>query len=180
MLTAEQIGDLIRTVPDFPIPGVMFKDITTILTHPGALGDTVTHLERIARDLGDFGAVAAIESRGFVFGSVLAARMGLPLVLIRKPGKLPAEVISEEYSLEYGTNEVHMHRDSLPEGTPVLIVDDLIATGGSAAAAARLLERDGCRVLGAVFVIDLAFLGGSERLTGAGVGNRSVLEYQGE
>jgi len=180
MLTAEEIGKLIRTVPNFPIPGVMFKDITTILTHPDALGDTVTHLERIIEGFDDIGAVAAIESRGFVFGSVLAARKSLPLVLIRKPGKLPGDVLTEKYSLEYGTNEIQVHRHSLPKGTSVLIVDDLIATGGSAMAAARLMERDGCKVAGAVFVIDLEFLGGSAKLADAGVHNLSLLSYAGE
>jgi len=176
MLTANEIGALIRTVPDFPIPGVMFKDITTILTHPGALEDTVAHLEELTRRF-DYGAVAAIESRGFVFGSVLAARKGIPLVLIRKPGKLPAEVISREYSLEYGTGTIQMHRHSLPAGTRVLIVDDLVATGGSASAAADLLAMDGCEVVGAAFVIDLGFLGGSAMLEEKGLQVESLLRF---
>jgi adenine phosphoribosyltransferase len=179
MLSAMEIGELIRTVPDFPIPGVMFKDITTLLTHPGALEDTVIHLETLTAHL-DYRAVAAIESRGFVFGSVLAARKGIPLVLIRKPGKLPAEVISQEYSLEYGTGSIHMHRHSLPEGTRVLIVDDLVATGGSAAAAADLLARDGCEVAGAAFVIDLGFLGGRTRLERKGLRVESLLRFPRE
>lgn len=179
MLTAVEIGALIRTVPDFPIPGILFKDITTILTHPGALEDTVVHLEALTGGM-DYQAVAAIESRGFVFGSVLAARRGIPLVLVRKPGKLPADVISQEYSLEYGSGTLQMHARSLPRGTRVLIVDDLVATGGSVAAAADLLARDGCVVAGAAFVIDLSFLGGAARLQGRGLPVASLLRFSSE
>jgi len=179
MLSPQEIGALVRTVPDFPIPGVMFKDITTILTHPGALADTVGHLDSLTGDM-DYGAVAAIESRGFVFGAVLAASKGIPLVLIRKPGKLPGEVISREYSLEYGTGTIQMHRRSLPEGTRVLIVDDLVATGGSASAAADLLAMDGCAVAGAVFVIDLDFLGGRSALEKKGLRVESLLRFSSE
>ena len=179
MLSADEIGALVRTVPDFPIPGVMFKDITTILTHPGALADTVGHLERLTERF-EYGAVAAIESRGFVFGSVLAARKGIPLVLVRKPGKLPGDIISQEYSLEYGKNTIQMHRHSVPEGTSILIVDDLVATGGSAAAAADLIVRDDCSVAGAVFVIDLEFLGGAAVLEKKGIKVASLLTYRSE
>ncbi|MCD4849039.1 MAG: adenine phosphoribosyltransferase [Candidatus Aegiribacteria sp.] len=163
MLSITEISGLIRNVPDFPIPGVNFKDITTILTHPGALGETVKHLEKACGEF-EYDAIAAIESRGFIFGSVLAAEKNLPLVLIRKPGKLPSESISEEYSLEYGSNILEMHRDSLPAGSRVLLVDDLLATGGSAIAAATLIRRDGNTVAGAAFVIDLGFLGGGKKL----------------
>ncbi len=168
MLRIEEIEELLRDVPDFPKKGVIFKDITTVLTAPGALGDAVTHLQRAAEDM-DYDAVAAIESRGFVFGSVLAAREGLPLVLVRKPGKLPAETISEDYRLEYGSNTVEIHRGSLPEGSRVLLVDDLVATGGSMLAASRLVERDGCRAAGAVAVINLEFLGGSRAISDSGL-----------
>jgi adenine phosphoribosyltransferase len=175
MLRAEDLGKLIRNVKDFPIEGVMFKDITTLLTHPGALGSSVSLLEDRVSGL-EFDAVASIESRGFVFGAVLAARRDLPLVLIRKPGKLPADTHSEDYALEYGTNTVEMHRDSLPRGSRVLIVDDLIATGGSALASAKLIEMDGSSVAGAAFMINLEFLGGRQRLEDAGYETRSLIE----
>ncbi len=179
MLGIDDLERLIRNVRDFPIKGVVFKDITTLLTHPGALDSSVSLLENEVSDL-EFDAVASIESRGFVFGSVLAARRDLPLVLIRKPGKLPAETLCEDYALEYGTNTVEMHRDSLPKGTRVLIVDDLIATGGSAMASAKLLEMDGAVVVGTAFVINLEFLGGRKRLADAGYEVRYLIDVQSE
>ena len=179
MLSVEELNEKIRNVPDFPIKNVMFKDITTLLTHPGALSDTVEHMERLCGGF-SYDAVAAIESRGFIFGSVLAARLSLPLVLIRKAGKLPAETLSQEYTLEYGTNTVEMHRNSLPSKSRVLIVDDLIATGGSAAAAASLLRKDGCHVAGAVFVIDLEFLGGGAKLSKDGIDYKALIRVEGE
>ncbi len=179
MLTIEELGDHIRDIPDFPIEGVVFKDITTLLTHPGALNDTVKHLEKASEGF-EYDAIAAIESRGFIFGSVMAAKQDLPLVLIRKPGKLPGEIVSEEYSLEYGTNTVEMHKSSLPAGTRVLIVDDLIATGGSAMAAVSLLRRDACTVAGAAFVVDLSFLGGGSKLKENGISYVKLIEVDSE
>jgi len=177
MLTIEEIERLIRDVPDFPKKGVIFKDITTVMTSPGALGDTVTHMQESVDDLG-YDAVAAIESRGFIFGAVLAAREGLPLVLVRKPGKLPAETIAEDYQLEYGSNTVEIHRGSLPSGSRVLLVDDLVATGGSMLAASRLMERDGSEVAGAVAVINLQFLGGGDRITESGMEYRYLINVE--
>ena len=179
MLTVEELNERIRNISDFPIEGVVFKDITTLLTHPGALNDTVEHLV-IACEKFDYDAIAAFESRGFIFGSVMAAIKGLPLVLIRKPGKLPGDTISQEYSLEYGTNTVEMHRNSLPAGSRVLIVDDLIATGGSAMAAVSLLRRDACIVAGAAFVVDLTFLGGGSRLSENGIPYVKLIEVDSE
>ncbi len=179
MLSITEINELIRNVPDFPIPGVNFKDITTILTHPGALNDSVKHLE-IACDVFEYDAIAAIESRGFIFGSVMAADKNLPFVLIRKPGKLPSESISEEYLLEYGSSTLEMHRNSLPAGSRVLIIDDLLATGGSAIAAANLIRRDGNTVAGAAFVIDLEFLGGEKKLREAGVSSVALVRINSE
>jgi len=179
MLRADDLERLIRNVEDFPIEGVVFKDITTLLTHPGALASSVTLLEEKTSDL-EFDAIASIESRGFVFGAVLAAGRNLPLVLVRKPGKLPADTLSEDYALEYGTNTVEMHRDSLPVGSRVLIVDDLVATGGSALAAAKLVEMDGSSVAGAAFVINLEFLGGRARLEEAGYPVRFLIDVASE
>jgi adenine phosphoribosyltransferase len=179
MLTPMQIEKLIRNVPGFPVPSVVFKDITTVLTAPGALSDTVDLIERELAGIG-FDAVASIESRGFVFGAVLAARQGLPLVLLRKPGKLPAETIGEDYSLEYGTARIEMHRDSVPAGSRIVVVDDLVATGGSALAACHILERDGSSVVATAFVINLEFLGGRKRLVEAGYPVKYIVNVETE
>jgi adenine phosphoribosyltransferase len=179
MLTVEELNEHIRNISGFPIEGVVFKDITTLLTHPGALNDTVRHLEKACEKF-DYDAIAAIESRGFIFGSVMAANRGLPLVLIRKPGKLPGDTISEEYTLEYGTNIVEMHKNSVPAGSRILIVDDLIATGGSTMAAVSLLRRDACTVAGAAFVVDLTFLGGGSRLRENGIPYVKLIEVDSE
>ncbi len=174
MHSIEEIAALFRDVEDFPRKGIVFKDLTTVLTHPGALGDSVTYMLRMLDDI-EFDAVAAVESRGFMFGGIIADRLGIPLVLIRKPGKLPADVISEDYTLEYGTNTVEMHRNSLPAASRVLIVDDLIATGGTALAAAELIKRDGSVPVAAAFLMDLRFLGGAEKLENAGIPVRSLI-----
>ncbi|MBN1434402.1 adenine phosphoribosyltransferase [Candidatus Fermentibacterales bacterium] len=177
-LEARDLEALIRDVPGFPREGVVFKDITTLLTHGGALTRAVELMEREARDI-EYDAIASIESRGFVFGGAMAVRAGLPLVLIRKQGKLPADTIGIDYSLEYGTARVEMHRGSLGPGARVLIVDDLLATGGSALAAAGLLQRDGCRAAGALFLISLEFLGGRSRLEQSGLPTRFVIGVDG-
>jgi len=174
MLSVKEIENLYRDVHGFPIEGVIFKDVTTVLTHPGALGDSVTHLLNILCDI-EFDAVAAVESRGFMFGGIIADRLGIPLVLIRKPGKLPSDVLSENYTLEYGTNTVEMHRNSLAKGSKVLIIDDLVATGGTALATAELIRRDGSEPVAAAFLMDLKFLGGAEKLKEAGVPVRSLI-----
>lgn len=179
MRTPAELERLIRNVPGFPAPPVVFKDITTLLTEPGALADAVDLLEEGLRDI-PFDAVASIESRGFVFGGVLASRRDLPLILIRKPGKLPADKLFEDYELEYGSGRIEMHRGSAARGARVLIVDDLVATGGSAAAAGRLIERDGARVAGAAFVINLEFLGGRRRLESLGWPVRWLVNVEAE
>ena len=175
MLSVKEIAELFRDIPDFPKKGIVFKDVTTVLTHPGALGDAVTHILALLDGI-KFDAVAAIESRGFMFGGIIADRMNLPLVLIRKPGKLPADVISEDYTLEYGTNTIEMHRNSLPRGSKVLIIDDLIATGGTAIAASELIRRDGSEPVAAAFLMDLSFLGGAQKLIDKGISVHSLIE----
>ncbi len=177
MHTVEELAGLIRNVPDFPIPGIQFKDITTLLTRPGALNDAVSRLEEMLGDL-EYDAVAAIESRGFVFGAVLAARRNLPLILVRKPGKLPARTHRREYTLEYGSGAVEMHVDAVPRGSRVLLVDDLVATGGSAAAAAELIRMDRSAPVAAAFIIDLRTLGGSSRLRETGLPVYALLEIE--
>lgn len=153
----------VRDVPDFPKEGILFKDITPLLAEPKAFTACLDlFAERFAGERLD--AVVGIESRGFIFGAALAARMTASFVPARKPGKLPAETDRVEYALEYGTDALEMHVDALSRGDRVVIIDDLMATGGTAAAAVSLCERRGATVLGCGFVIELSFLNGRERL----------------
>jgi adenine phosphoribosyltransferase len=157
------IKESIRTVPDWPKEGIMFRDITTLLLNPEAFKQTIDKLVEHYKDK-EINKIAGIESRGFIFGSVLAKELGLPFVIIRKPGKLPAEIVSQEYELEYGTDKIEMHKDSVKEGDKVLIVDDLIATGGTARAACDLVEKVGGKVSGLAFIVNLSELKGIEKL----------------
>ena len=165
-MTDERIARLdaiIRDVPDFPKPGIVFKDITPLLADPKAFEDTLALLDqKYADDALD--AIVGIESRGFIFGAALAARRGIGFVPVRKPGKLPAETYEVEYELEYGTDRLQIHTDALEAGQRVLIVDDLIATGGTAWASAELVRKAGGEVIGFAFVIELTFLNGADRL----------------
>lgn len=155
----------IRDVADFPQPGVLFRDITPLLKEPAAFKYAIDRFREhwAGRDIE---AVVSIESRGFLIGSPLAYNLGVPLVPVRKAGKLPAERMSVEYALEYGSGQLDIHRDALRRGQRVAIVDDLIATGGTALATAKLVERLGARVEGFSFLVELAFLGGRQRLQG--------------
>ena len=153
----------IRDVPDFPQPGVLFRDITPLLSNAQALKWAVDRLTEEFRTA-SLDAVVSIESRGFLFGAPLAYNLGLGLVPVRKAGKLPAERMSVEYALEYGNGQLDIHRDALRRGDVVVIVDDLLATGGTALAAADLVERLGARVHSFAFLVELGFLGGRERL----------------
>ena len=159
------LASLIRNVPDFPVAGIQFKDITTLVRDPQAFRETVDRL------VGEYAGtpvdiVAAIESRGFILAAPLAYRLGAGFVPVRKPGKLPAQSIRESYSLEYGTNTLEIHADAIQPGQRVLLVDDLLATGGSARAAINLLERLGGKVVGAAFLVELDSLGGRQKLQG--------------
>jgi adenine phosphoribosyltransferase len=155
----------IRNIPDFPVKGVQFKDITTLLKDADAFQETIDAL--VDHYIGeDIDLVAAIESRGFIFAAPLAYELDAGFVPIRKPGKLPAEKISASYELEYGTNSLEIHKDAIQPGQRVLLVDDVLATGGSAKAAAELIERLGGKVVGIAFVIDLTYLKGRDKLTG--------------
>lgn len=153
----------IRTIPDFPKEGIQFKDVTTLLADPRAFHIT---LDLLAQPFigAPLKAVAAMEARGFIFGGALAARLNTAFVPVRKPGKLPAKVDEIAYSLEYGENVLQIHEDALEEGDAVLVVDDLLATGGTAAATAELIHRQGARVAGFAFVIELDALGGRAKL----------------
>ena len=157
------IKDLIRDVPDFPKPGILFKDITPVLSSPEAF-DTVTDaLMGISRSLGA-DKVIGVESRGFILGTPVALGLGLPFVPVRKPGKLPCETVRAEYELEYGTDTLEMHTDALEAGDRVIIIDDLLATGGTAEATIKLVESQGAVVAGVLVMIELCFLNGADRI----------------
>ncbi|AOC51727.1 Adenine phosphoribosyltransferase [Microcystis aeruginosa NIES-2481] len=156
---------MIRDIPDFPKPGIVFRDITTLLNHPQGLRYTIDTLTAKCRDYGlspDY--IVGMESRGFLFGVPLAYQLEAGFIPVRKPGKLPAAVHSIEYDLEYGSDSLEIHQDAVASHHKVLIVDDLIATGGTAKATADLLEKIGCEVLGFAFIIELIDLGGREKL----------------
>lgn len=154
---------LIRVIPDFPQPGVSFKDITTLLKDGPALKATVKRMADQFRDE-RVDVVVGVESRGFIFGSPIAYELGVGFVVVRKPGKLPAEKYRVDYTLEYGTDSLEMHKDAIQPGQRVLIVDDLLATGGTIAAAAELVRRAGGHIVGYSFVIELAYLNGRSKL----------------
>lgn len=155
----------IRDVNDFPKPGIIFKDITTLLNNAEAFSLLMEHLAERYKD-SKLDYIAGIESRGFIFGAPLANKLGIGFVPIRKPGKLPSTVISEKYTLEYGTDEIQVHLDAFgaTNGARVLLIDDLIATGGTAAAAASLITKTGAECVEAVFIIGLTFLPGKEKV----------------
>lgn len=168
------LAQMIRDVPDFPVKGILFKDITTLIKDPAAFREAVDRMAAPYEGM-EIDLVAAIESRGFIFGAPLAYKLGAGFVPVRKPGKLPAETISASYTLEYGTNTLEMHKDAIRPGQRVLLVDDLLATGGSAEAAATLIEQLGGKVVGVAFLIDLTFLHGVEKLKGYDV--RSIIQF---
>jgi len=158
-----ELTDYIRDIPDFPKPGIIFKDITPLLKNPEALGHAVRLICDAFKDAG-VTSVAGIESRGFIFGCPVARDFNVGFVPIRKPGKLPYRTFSQEYQLEYGTDCIEMHIDAVGPGDKVLIVDDLLATGGTAAAAKLLIESTGAEIVGFGFVIELVFLNGITKL----------------
>ncbi len=157
------LKSVIRDIPDFPKKGIVFKDITTLLKDAQAFRQAVEDLCAPYRD-NKIDIIVGVESRGFIFGGAMAVALGVGFVPARKPGKLPAETLKEEYALEYGTDAVEMHRDAIQEGMRVLVVDDLLATGGTAAATIRLVEKMGGRIVGVAFLIELNFLKGREKL----------------
>jgi len=153
----------IRPVPDFPKPGILFRDITPLLAEPAAFANAIDRLAAPWRTA-PLDAIAAVEARGFLFAGPLALALGLGVIPVRKPGKLPAETIHHEYDLEYGRDRLEMHKGVLAAGARVLVVDDVLATGGTAAACVRLIEAGGATVAGATFLIELEALGGRDRL----------------
>ena len=159
------LADKMRSVPDFPKKGIIFKDITTLLNDGPALAESIRLLKERFAGL-EVDMVVGIESRGFIFGGILAHDWGIGFVPVRKPGKLPYKTIRESYALEYGSDSLEMHVDALKPGQKVLIIDDLLATGGTVAATARLVESAGAQVVGAGFLIELDFLHGRDKLSG--------------
>ena len=159
------LKSFIRDIPDFPKPGILFKDITPLLKNPEALTASVHMLSESVKGMG-ITTVAGIESRGFIFGTGVSIELGAGFIPIRKPGKLPAETVSESYSLEYGTDPIEMHKDAAGNGERVFLIDDLLDTGGTIQAAVKLIEKTGAEVSKIAFVIELGFLKGREKITG--------------
>lgn len=177
MSDADRLKALVRTIADFPEPGIKFRDVTTLLLDPVGLNSAVETMAATVEEPVDL--VAAIDARGFAIGGALAVRIGAGLLLVRKDGKLPGVTMAEDYALEYGRDRLELHVDACAPGARVLIVDDLIATGGTALAAVRLVRRTGATVVGARFLIDLPELGGTRALQAAGVEAISLMAFEG-
>jgi adenine phosphoribosyltransferase len=173
------IKSKIRTIKNYPIDGVMFRDITTLFKDPDGLREAINIFAERYKDM-KIDKIAAIESRGFLIGAPLAFLLNIGLVLIRKPGKLPAETIKQDYKLEYGTDQIEIHIDAIKEGEKVLIVDDLIATGGTVEAAVKLVQKMKGEVLECCFIIDLPDIGGSSKLESMGQNVFSLCEFEGD
>lgn len=173
----KDIKDYIRTIPNYPKEGVMFRDITTVLNNADGLKLAIDEMTKLLDGL-DFDVIAGAESRGFIFGMPIAYNLHKPFVLVRKKGKLPGETISQAYDLEYGSAEVEIHKDAIQPGQKVVMIDDLIATGGTVEAAIKLFEKLGGKVVKVVFLMELTDLGGRKRLEGYDVA--SVVQYEGE
>ena len=167
------LSEYVKDVKDFPEKGIIFKDITPLLSDQSAFKHTIERISEQIKEL-DFDIIVAMESRGFLFAPALCYKLEKGLVLVRKPGKLPRETIEESYDLEYGSNTLQMHADSLKPGNKVLIFDDVLATGGTAEATAKLVKRSGAQVAGFSFLIELEFLNGKEKLC---ANSFSVLKY---
>ncbi|MBL6952364.1 MAG: adenine phosphoribosyltransferase [Alphaproteobacteria bacterium] len=173
------LKDLVRTIPDYPKKGIMFRDITTLMEHPVGFRRTVDEMVQPFADSA-ITRVAGIEARGFILGGAVAHQLSIGFVAVRKKGKLPWQTISVEYELEYGTDEIEIHIDSIEPGDKILLIDDLIATGGTAAAAAQLVRDAGGYVVGASFIVDLPDLGGRARLEAMDVPVRALMSFEGD
>ena len=173
------LKSVIRTIPDYPKPGIMFRDVTTLIGDARAFRVAVDQMVQPWAGA-KIDMVAGTEARGFILGGAVAHQLSVGFTPVRKKGKLPYRTISEDYELEYGTDTIEIHVDAIKEGDRVLLVDDLIATGGTAEASIKLLQRAGATVVGAAFVIDLPDLGGAKRIEALGVPVSSLVEYEGE
>lgn len=172
------LKDAIRTIPDFPKPGIMYRDITTLLTNRRAFAETIIQMAA-PYQIRNIDNVAAVEARGFTIGGAIAFELGAGLVPIRKKGKLPFDTYEQDYELEYGTDTLEIHADAVRKGEKVLLIDDLIATGGTAIAAIELLRKTGADVVGAAFIVDLPDLGGMERIVKMGIPVTALVTYEG-
>ncbi len=172
----KQLQEYITEIPDFPKKGIIFRDITTVLTNPDGFRLAVDEFMRILEDT-EFDLIAGIEARGFVFGAPLAYEFGKPLVLVRKKGKLPRETVSQSYKLEYGTAEIEIHRDDIKKGQKVVLIDDILATGGTFEAAVRLIEKQGGEVVKILCLVELEGLNGRDNLKKYDV--KSLVAYEG-
>ena len=173
----KKVEDYVRTIPDFPEPGIMFRDVTSVLQDPEGLKLSIDEMIK-KLDGVEFDVIAGAESRGFIFGVPVAYELGKAFVPVRKKGKLPCETVSAEYALEYGTACIEIHKDAIKPGQKVVVVDDLIATGGTIEAAIKLIEELGGEVVKVLFLIELAGLNGREKLAGYDV--ESVITYEGK
>lgn len=173
----KKMEDYVRTIPDFPEPGIMFRDVTSVLQDPDGLKLAIDSMIKLLDGV-EFDVIAGAESRGFIFGAPIAYAMGKPFVLIRKKGKLPCETVSASYDLEYGSAEIEMHKDAVKPGQKVVLVDDLIATGGTIEAGAKLVEELGGEVVKMIFLMELAGLNGREKLKDYDIA--SVICYEGK
>ncbi|KZN58572.1 adenine phosphoribosyltransferase [Pseudoalteromonas luteoviolacea] len=173
------IKDSIATVPNYPKEGIMFRDVTTLLANPAAFKATLDAFVDAYKGQG-FDKIIGTESRGFIFGAPLALELGIPFIPVRKPGKLPREVVSQSYQLEYGEDTLELHKDAIVQGDKVLLVDDLLATGGTIEATAKLVSRLGGEATDAAFVISLPELGGEQRVEALGINILKLVEFDGE
>ena len=171
-----EVEKYIRSIPDFPEPGIIFRDITTVTQDPKGLKIAIDAMKEKIQDL-DFDVIVGLEARGFIFGMPLAYILGKSFVLIRKKGKLPCETISESYDLEYGSDSIEIHADAIEKGANVVVIDDLLATGGTATAACNLIKKAGGKVDSAAFIIELTPLKGAEKIKNTGVDVVSMLKY---
>ena len=174
----EKIRNRIRSIPDYPKPGILFRDITTLLKHPDGIQDSTKILTQKLVNI-EFDKIAAIDSRGFIFGAALSFSLGKGFVPVRKKNKLPGEVIREEYQLEYGSDEMELHTDAVEEGEKVLLIDDLIATGGTALAAVNLIQRLGGKVVACAFILGLPEIGGMKKLVSNGFEVITICDFDG-
>ena len=173
----KELKDYVRSIPDFPKPGIIFRDITTILADADGFKLAIDELKRLLDGV-EFDVLVGAESRGFIFGAPLAYELHKPLILVRKKGKLPCETVSQDYELEYGSAVLEMHKDAIKKGQKAVIIDDLIATGGTLAASAKLVEQLGGEVVKIICIMELAGLKGREKLAGYDVG--AVITYEGK
>ncbi|MFC3095154.1 adenine phosphoribosyltransferase [Alteromonas sediminis] len=178
-MSSDYIKSVVKTVPDYPKPGIMFRDVTSVLEDHKAFSSTIDILLSQYGNMG-FDKIAGTEARGFLFGAPLAIQMGVGFIPVRKPNKLPRAVISESYQLEYGTDTLEVHKDAIDKGDKVLLIDDLLATGGTISATANLIRNLGGVVEHAGFIIDLPDLGGAARLRDNGITPFAICEFEGD